>query len=110
MQVIDENRRQLIAEVIEVHYRCPECGYELIIPEPVEKRPTNNKKKLEFQDRLRKTVGSDDRRRQMDHPQKEFKDQGAIPNLKSRMMLSSQYFSKTPSFSLIMVMYFYDRQ
>lgn len=36
MRAIDENRRQLIAEVIEIHYRCPECGYELIIPEPVE--------------------------------------------------------------------------
>ncbi len=33
MNVINKNRRQLIDEVIEKHYRCPSCGYELIVPE-----------------------------------------------------------------------------
>lgn len=32
MEVIDKNRRQLIEEVTEVHYHCPECGYEIIVP------------------------------------------------------------------------------
>jgi len=37
MEVIGRNQRELIEEVIEVHYRCPECGYEIIMPEPVER-------------------------------------------------------------------------
>jgi len=37
MEVIGRNQRELIEEVTEVHYRCPECGYEIIIPEPVER-------------------------------------------------------------------------
>lgn len=37
MEVIGRNRRELIEEVTEVHYRCPRCGYEIIIPEPVKR-------------------------------------------------------------------------
>lgn len=39
MEVIGRNRRELIEEVIEVHYRCPKCKYEIIIPEPAEEAP-----------------------------------------------------------------------
>lgn len=38
MEVIGRNRRELIEKVIEVHYRCPRCGYEIIIPEPVKRK------------------------------------------------------------------------
>lgn len=37
MKVIDRAQRELIEEVTEVHYRCPNCGYEIIIPELVKK-------------------------------------------------------------------------
>lgn len=37
MKVIGSNQRELIEEVTEIHYRCPNCGYEIIIPELVEK-------------------------------------------------------------------------
>lgn len=36
MEVVDKNRRQLIEEVTEVHYHCPECGYEIIIPKTID--------------------------------------------------------------------------
>lgn len=37
MEVIGRNQRELIEKVIEVHYRCPKCGYEIIIPELLER-------------------------------------------------------------------------
>gem|GEM_PF-2590834 len=37
MEPVDRNRRQLIEEVIETHYCCPNCKYELIIPKLIEK-------------------------------------------------------------------------
>lgn len=37
MDVIDRNRRELIEEVLELHYRCPECGYEIIVPQLINK-------------------------------------------------------------------------
>lgn len=38
MEVVDKNRRVLIEEVIEVHFCCSECGYEIIVPQPVSER------------------------------------------------------------------------
>lgn len=40
MEVIDRNHRNLIEEVIEVHYRCPECSYEIIVPQLIKKAET----------------------------------------------------------------------
>lgn len=45
MEVIGRNRRELIEEVIEVHYRCPKCKYEIIIPEPAEEGPEGKKRR-----------------------------------------------------------------
>lgn len=35
MDVVEKNRRALIEEVVEVRYRCRECGYEIIVPQLV---------------------------------------------------------------------------
>jgi DNA-directed RNA polymerase subunit RPC12/RpoP len=43
MEIVDRNHRELIEEVIEVYYRCPRCGYEIIVPEPVEKGQTGER-------------------------------------------------------------------
>lgn len=37
MKIIGRNQRKLIEKVIEIHYRCSECGYEIIVPELVNK-------------------------------------------------------------------------